>query len=323
MIRLLESNDSNIKLYETVKYAGYEWFVIQINGDIATLLSSEFFEINNPNIRRRGEAWDDYERRKSSFSYKDSFVRQYLLDKILPELESKGAKLIPTTLSDVGCTDKVWLLSKKEGLGVNSILRDNVESLTLTLSNRDSDYTYDTERFYIVIRTRLENLVPATPSKPDTSGLTSDEKERIEEEIFQFTEKYGEGGEFAEFDVLGRYREADKFILSKFREIPSFDASSVTLLRCKTGRLPGIEGYFEEFWDVFAKDNSSGWHSGWTDFVELNKVWRSSDPVTQYIIDHAAFSNEEDASYHVQRVDSTQKEIDKSEGDIVEIHFDI
>lgn len=324
MIRLLESNDPNIELYEVVRFAGYDWYVIQIEGDIATLLSAKTYEVENPNTRRKGEEWNDFARRQSSYSYKDSFIRQYLLDEILPDLEAKGAKLIPTILSDAGCTDKVFLLSKKEGIGAARKLGSNVAPLVLNLYGRDDKNTYNTDHFYIAIRTKLENLVPVTPSKPNTSGVTSDEEERIEEEILQFTEDYGERGEYAIFDEAFRQgrKELDKYLLSKFKEMPSFDASSVVLLRCATGRLPGIEGYFDEFWDEFTKNPETGWQNGWTGFVDLSKVWRSTDPATQYIIDNAAFCNDEETSYHV-RWSGSDYEIDDSGEEALLISFDL
>ena len=46
--------------------------------------------------------------------YKASDIREYLNKYILQELVSDGANPIPTNLPDVGCTDKVYLLSVEE-----------------------------------------------------------------------------------------------------------------------------------------------------------------------------------------------------------------
>lgn len=102
MIRLLEDeNSSNLKLYDTVSYAGHYWYVIGKRGNEVTLLA----------------AFDDYGRYifdEESDNYKTSKIRKYLNSTILSELESKGANPIPTNLSDVGCTDNVYLLSVEE-----------------------------------------------------------------------------------------------------------------------------------------------------------------------------------------------------------------
>lgn len=97
MIRLLESDSPAMKLYDKIDYAGYNWIVIDIKNGVATLL------------------WNDkailkiFDRR--SGVYKTSEIRKYLLNTLLPKLESKGAKPISTRLSDVGCNDKLYLLS--------------------------------------------------------------------------------------------------------------------------------------------------------------------------------------------------------------------
>lgn len=103
---LYESENSDIKLYDTVKCAGYEWFVIKIEGDIASLLAKDDdfgksrFEKKKPHC---SSTENDYE---------SSEIRNYLNNSVLPKLQN--ANPIPTRLDDVGCTDKVWLLSFDE-----------------------------------------------------------------------------------------------------------------------------------------------------------------------------------------------------------------
>jgi hypothetical protein len=90
-----------LSLYDTVSYAGYEWYVIGIDNNTATLLAknSDFgmsvFD-NKPN------------------DYIASKIREYLNTKILSDLFSNGTNLIPTKLNDVGSIDKIWLLSVDE-----------------------------------------------------------------------------------------------------------------------------------------------------------------------------------------------------------------
>lgn len=102
MIRLLENEETkDIKLYDVVDYAGHEWYVIGLNGNEVTLLVKDKVF--------RGRIFD-----KDSNDYKTSVVRDYINSDILPKLLGKGANPIPTNLPDVGCTDKVWLLSLEE-----------------------------------------------------------------------------------------------------------------------------------------------------------------------------------------------------------------
>lgn len=97
--RLYESENSDIKLYDVVRCAGYEWYVIDIEGDIVTLLAKN---------RDFGSCRFD----KKSIDYETSEIRKYLNSNILPKL--RNVNPIPTDLPDEECMDKVWLLSKRE-----------------------------------------------------------------------------------------------------------------------------------------------------------------------------------------------------------------
>ena len=103
MIRLLENEETkDIRLYDTVSYAGYDWYVIGLDSGSVTLLvkDNDVF----------GRCIFD----KKSNDYKTSNIRNYLNSTFLSKLESKGANPLPVRLPDVGCTDKVWLLSVDE-----------------------------------------------------------------------------------------------------------------------------------------------------------------------------------------------------------------
>ena len=112
--RLYESENSDIKLYDVVSCADWEWYVIDIDGDIVTLLAkdADFGEHNFDN---------------ESNSYESSKIREYLKKEILPYLDI--ANPIPTRLDDVEVTDKVWLLSVKEA-----------EKLPLKIREFDDDW---------------------------------------------------------------------------------------------------------------------------------------------------------------------------------------
>ena len=99
--RLYESENSDIQLYDTVKCAGHEWYVIDIEDDIVTLLDKYADYIIG---KRRFDG--------KSNDYKTSKIRELLKNRVLPKLQS--ANPIPTRLNDVGVTDKIWLLSVDE-----------------------------------------------------------------------------------------------------------------------------------------------------------------------------------------------------------------
>ncbi len=101
------NNPPVLALYDTVQYAGYKWYVIRISPshEITLLMTGRScYGLKSKFCENKDETPD----------YKTSIIREYLIKKILPTLESNGAKLIPTNLSDVGVTDKIWLLSKDE-----------------------------------------------------------------------------------------------------------------------------------------------------------------------------------------------------------------
>lgn len=97
--RLNESEESNIKLYDVVKCCGYEWYIIDMKNDIVTLLAKN----DNFGYHRFDGKSNDY---------KNSDIRDFLLSSVFPKLQD--ANPIPTRLTDVGVTDKVWLLSLDE-----------------------------------------------------------------------------------------------------------------------------------------------------------------------------------------------------------------
>lgn len=107
--RLYESENSDIQMYDVVRCAGYEWFVIEIDGDKVTLLAK-----NNDFRKKRFD--------KKSNDYKTSEIREHLKNRVLPKLQS--ANPISTRLYDVDCTDKVWLLSGDEAEDLPRKIRD-------------------------------------------------------------------------------------------------------------------------------------------------------------------------------------------------------
>ena len=98
----------DVKLYDVVNCAGYEWFVIDIKGDIVTLLAKIDFGACEFN--------------EKSNDYKNSEIRKYLINRVLPRLES--ANPVPTRLDDVEVTDKVWLLSTDEAEKLSREIRE-------------------------------------------------------------------------------------------------------------------------------------------------------------------------------------------------------
>lgn len=125
MIRLLESDNPDIKLYDTVSYAGYNWIVIGIEGGIATLLTESWVGhvLFEDSPVEEGYNYSDY---------RSSHVRFYLMDDVLSELLANGAKPLDTRLIDADCTDPVFLLSALQA----QRLPDNIRRLN-ALGHRD------------------------------------------------------------------------------------------------------------------------------------------------------------------------------------------
>lgn len=97
--RLYESEESNIQLYDIVSCAGFDWYIIDMNGDNVTLLAKN----------------DDFGRSmfdKVSNNYWSSEISEYIYSDVLPKL--RNVNPIPVRLTDVGVTDRVWLLSVYE-----------------------------------------------------------------------------------------------------------------------------------------------------------------------------------------------------------------
>ena len=90
-----------IKLYDVVTYAGFEWFVIRIDsGRISLLAKNNDFGVS---------IFD-----KDSNDYRTSEIRRYLNTSVLNTLTENGAEILETNIPDFGLKDKVWLLSEDE-----------------------------------------------------------------------------------------------------------------------------------------------------------------------------------------------------------------
>lgn len=128
MIRLLENEETrDIKLYDVVNYAGHDWYVIGLDGNIATLLV------------RGSDFWAEIFDRHSN-DYKTSRIRQYLRDEILPDLIRNGANPIPTRLSRCKTEDKLFLLSIEEAEALPKNIRRFFENWWLRSSGNEGDY---------------------------------------------------------------------------------------------------------------------------------------------------------------------------------------
>ena len=89
-----------MKLYDTVKCAGFSWYVIDIKGNEVTLLAKDNF-------------FGYSEFSSGSNDYRTSEIRRYLVN-VSEDLGKKGAPPLLTNLADANCTDQVFLLSIEE-----------------------------------------------------------------------------------------------------------------------------------------------------------------------------------------------------------------
>ena len=91
----------NLKLYDIVEYAGYRWFVINLDKDSATLLACD--NVFGSAIYSEGPN-----------TYGGSEARKYLLSNVWPILKAKKARPMPAILPDSPCKDRLYLLSFEE-----------------------------------------------------------------------------------------------------------------------------------------------------------------------------------------------------------------
>lgn len=97
------SDDYTIRRGDTVEYAGYEWIVLKIEGEVVTLIA-----------RHKDFGEEQFGSESNLADYKKSYVRAYLKNKVYPELKQNGIYPLLTKLNDVGVSDHVWLLSERE-----------------------------------------------------------------------------------------------------------------------------------------------------------------------------------------------------------------
>lgn len=90
-----------LKLYDTVEYAGYRWFVIKLDKDSVTLLACD--DVFSSAIYSEGPN-----------TYSTSEARKYLLSNVWPVLKAKKVKSVPASLPDSPCKDRLFLLSFDE-----------------------------------------------------------------------------------------------------------------------------------------------------------------------------------------------------------------
>lgn len=126
------SSIPQVKKYDIVRCAGYEWYIINIEGDNITLLAknNNFF-------------YDEVFSYTGSNEYKTSYVRDCLKG-FIPVLDRCDVHPIPTRLNDVNCTDEVWVLSLDEvkKLPVNIRKFSRGYWLRTPSYNSDSDVAY-------------------------------------------------------------------------------------------------------------------------------------------------------------------------------------
>jgi hypothetical protein len=118
MIRLLEeANYNRYRIGDVVKCGHNDWYIVDIKDDVATLLlKRDYYGHELP--------FDDPTHKKNfSNSYAKSTIRQWLRDFYLEDVQWGDVEPLETYLSDVGCKDKIYLLSTKEAKRIPKNLR--------------------------------------------------------------------------------------------------------------------------------------------------------------------------------------------------------
>lgn len=123
------SDDYTIRRGDRVEYAGYEWIVLRIEGEVITLIA-----------RHKDFGEEQFGSESNLADYKKSYVRAYLKNKVYPELKQNGIYPLLTKLDDVGVSDHVWLLSEREARRLSRSVLKFEEMWWLRSSDKNEDH---------------------------------------------------------------------------------------------------------------------------------------------------------------------------------------
>lgn len=119
---------NKLNLYNVVTYAGFEWYIIGIDGDAATLLAKD-------------DDFGVYEFDEESNDYESSSIRLYLNSSVLNKLIDNEANLLETCLTDCNSIkEQVYLLSIEEAEKLPELVKKFSRSWWLRSPGDGSDF---------------------------------------------------------------------------------------------------------------------------------------------------------------------------------------
>ena len=185
----MDKSQDAISLYDVVTYAGFEWFVIRIDGErISLLAKNDDFGVS---------IFD-----KESNNYQTSEIRRYLNTDVLNKLTENGAEILETNIPEFGVKDKVYLLSVSEAKCLPPEVKNTGKWYWLRSSGRYSMYaahvgfdgSVNTYQNYVfsesgcvrpAITVKADDLLKSNDSndEKDNNGSMQDKALKLAEEI--------------------------------------------------------------------------------------------------------------------------------------------
>jgi hypothetical protein len=110
--RLFESEGSDIKLYDVVKYAGFDWYVISLDSNVRSFSGGIIDDVVTLLAKNADFGVSPFA--KDSNNYDKSYAMGYLCTTVFSKLKQNGAKPLLTKLEGVRLPKRLWLLSEDE-----------------------------------------------------------------------------------------------------------------------------------------------------------------------------------------------------------------
>lgn len=148
-IKYKRVEDENFKLYDLVKYNGYEWYIIKIDNDDVTLLMKD--KLDNDTMQSLFDEEDldtDYDTKFNldvkNNDWTDSIIRQVLNEKFIDKFNKSELNIMKTNNDeDKYSNDYIRLLTIREVEKLPKEIRSiNEYYWTLSPSYFDSGYSY-------------------------------------------------------------------------------------------------------------------------------------------------------------------------------------
>ena len=141
-------DEENFKLYDLVKYNGYEWYIIKIDNDNVTLLMKNKLDSDTMKSLFDEEYLDDecdvkFNSDASNNDWADSIIRQVLNEKFIDKFNKNELNIMKTNYDeDKNSSDYVRLLTIREAGKLPEEIRTINECYwTLSPSSFSSDYS--------------------------------------------------------------------------------------------------------------------------------------------------------------------------------------